>query len=495
MYSKLQNGLAELRVEIPYLEADTALLKLARHSDYHFLLESKQVSLFSGRFSLLGIDPAFRIKGKADHFSITALNKRGNAYLSTIKKADLSLCEDLKITSSSISGTVRGDLGPVEETQRSKKKNIAQVIRIILNTFAVKGKTFLGLYGGFSYDFIRLFEDLHDSLPENDIDDFTLLFCDTFVLFDHIKHKTEAISYRKDKSSCESAVRLVKKQLKEKPPRPPRYKIQNAKYALGKKEFEHMVKIAKKYICDGELFQVVFSNILKAQFSGSPIGLYLKYRGKNPSPYMYYFEFGDEQIVGTSPEMMVRYEDGQVHLRPIAGTARRDIDPIQDHENLLHLLTDPKERAELDMLVDLGRNDLSRICKPGITVSDYRFVEKYSRVMHTVAHLSGRLRKGYTALDALIACVNAGTLTGAPKVAAMQTIEKQEKERRGYYGGSVGYLTCGGEMDTAIVIRTAHIRDGRLRYQTGAGLVYDSVPEKEHQETMNKAQAFLETFS
>ena len=193
--------------------------------------------------------------------------------------------------------------------------------------------------------------------------------------------------------------------------------------------------------------------------------------------------------------MMVRCENNIVNLRPISGTAKRGKDPIEDHENMLALLSDPKERAELDMLIDLGRNDLSRVCEPGVTITDYRFVEKYSRVMHTVAHLSGKLRSDYTALDALIACLNAGTLTGAPKVAAMQTIERHEKERRGYYGGTIGYLTFSGDMDTGIIIRTAHIKDHQLRFQVGATLLYDSVPEKEYQETLNKAEAFLKTFS
>ena len=177
---------------------------------------------------------------------------------------------------------------------------------------------------------------------------------------------------------------------------------------------------------------MVFSNILKAEFEGDPYGLYLKYRDINPSPYLYFFDFGDEQLVGASPEMMVRCENRTVNLRPISGTAKRGEDPVSDHENMLALLSDEKERAELDMLIDLGRNDLARVCEPGIKVDDYRFVEKYSRVMHTVAHLSGRLRDGFTSLDALISCLNAGTLTGAPKVAAMRIIEDCEEERRGY---------------------------------------------------------------
>lgn len=193
--------------------------------------------------------------------------------------------------------------------------------------------------------------------------------------------------------------------------------------------------------------------------------------------------------------MMVRCEDGIVSLRPISGTAKRGKDSLEDHENMLALLSDPKERAELDMLIDLGRNDLSRVCEPGIEINDYRFVEKYSRVMHTVAHLSGKLRKDCMALDALLACLNAGTLTGAPKVAAMKIIERHEQERRGYYGGTIGYLTFSGDMDTGIIIRTAHIKKRELKFQVGATLLYDSVPREEYEETLHKAAAFSEIFA
>jgi anthranilate/para-aminobenzoate synthase component I len=190
--------------------------------------------------------------------------------------------------------------------------------------------------------------------------------------------------------------------------------------------------------------------------------------------------------------MMVRVENQKVHLRPISGTRPRGKDPISDHENELELLSCPKERAELDMLIDLGRNDLRRVCEKGIEITAYRHVEKYSRVMHTIAHLIGRLRSDLSPLDAIIACQSAGTLTGAPKVQAMKEIEKHEKSRRGYYGGSIGYITFGGDMDTGIIIRTAHIKNGRFSVRVGATLLYDSVPNDEYKETENKAKALLE---
>lgn len=478
----LQNGFFEVQREIPYGDADEIFLKLYRQFPHHFLMESKQVSLFSGRFSLIGLDASLRITGKNELFEITAVNERGKNLLARLPE-ELSTRKIPK------------DDGILEESQRCHRKNIADGVRQLLSHFESDHKTLMGLYGVFSYDFIRLFEDLHDQLPENDTPDFHLMLFDSFLFFDHIKERTFLIVQRSSEQEGWMALDHIEQALETDLKAPEDFTVSNADFALKQEQFESMVSTAQESIKQGDLFQVVFSNILKADFSGDPFALYQQYREKNPSPYLFYYDFGDEQLVGASPEMMVRCEEGKVHLRPIAGTIHRGEDPMDDHDQMLELLTNPKERAELDMLIDLGRNDLSRICKPGIHIDDYRFVERYSRVMHTVAHLTGELKDGYSGFDALISCLNAGTLTGAPKVQAMRTIEAHEPERRGYYGGAFGQLTFSGEVDTTIMIRTAHLKGSQLRYQSGAGIVYDSVPEKEYQETLHKAQAFLDTFS
>jgi|CXWL01.1.fsa_nt_gi anthranilate synthase component 1 len=495
MMDQLPIGLLEGKLEIPYQASHEAFQRLYRNFPYHFLMESKQVSLFSGRFSLIGVDPVLKITGKDDHFEIKFLNSRGIFFTDQFSEKDFLLCPDVKITSGSITGTIKKDHHILEEKNRPRMNNVAQVIRIVLEKFSLPKKNLLGLYGTLSYDFIRLFEDLQDKLPKNDINDFTFFLYDTFLYFDHIKEQAFIVCFREKEEEVHLMETKLQEYLQQAAPMASQFTIQDAAPSLTKEAFEAMVRVAKGYIRDGELVQVVFSNILKAKFEGDPFALYLLYRDKSPSPYLFYYQMGEEQLVGASPEMMVRCEEGIVHLRPIAGTARRGVDPIEDHDNLVELLKSPKERAELDMLIDLGRSDLSRICEPGIHLDDYRFVEKYSRVMHTVAHLSGKLRKGCTGLDALISCMNAGTLTGAPKISAMRIIEQHEQERRGYYGGAVGQLTFSGDVDTAIIIRTAHIRNGQLRYQSGAGIVYDSEPALEYQETLNKAQAFLETFA
>lgn len=516
LHSKNQLGLLEAKKPFPYAPAHEVFAKLYRHYPHHFLLESKQVSLFSGRFSVIGIDPVLKVSGKDNRFSLQVLNPRGNFFLDQISGQDMGFVDEIERAGDCISGTVEKDSAQnlhtiqgtppiptnpesafvqLEEKQRTKKKNVAQVIRTLLEKFRLPEKSLLGLYGAFSYDFIRLFEDLQDRLPENNVNDFTLFLYDTFLFFDHIRQESSMVHFREKESELSSSILQIEEQITGTAAANPGYKVTEPKFSLSQKEFEALVKTGQQYIREGEFVQVVFSNILKARFEGDPFALYLKYRDSNPSPYLFYYNFGDEQLVGASPEMMVRCEQGKVHLRPIAGTIRRGADPVEDHDLMRELLNNPKERAELDMLVDLGRSDLSRICKPKIKIDDYRFVERYSRVMHTVTHLSGELESGYTGLDALISCLNAGTLTGAPKVAAMRTIERHELERRGYYGGAFGQLTFSGEVDTTIIIRTAHVRDGEVRYQSGAGIVYDSDPTLEYQETMNKAQAFLETIS
>lgn len=494
-YQTINPALLEASFVFPYQEPYRVFQNLYKAYRYKFLLESKDISPIYGRLSLAGIDPVLKITGKNDTFCIEVLNGRGSFYLSKLTDNDFKICDKIEISEENIRGIIKNQSDIIEETERSKRKNIAQIIRILLKRFEVRPKSFLGLYGAFSYDFIRLFEDIGINTPENDTNDFTLFLYDTFLFFDHLKQTNEIIVYRKNTQEAEKDINVIARRIIKNRSNKILCSIINARFELDKNEYKSLVDSAKKYATDGELFEVVFSNILKAEFKGDPFGLYLKYRDVNPSPYLFYFDFGEEQLVGASPEMMVRCENNIVSLRPISGTAKRGDDPIEDHENMLSLLSDPKEKAELDMLIDLGRNDLSRVCEPGLEITDYRFVEKYSRVMHTVAHLSGKLRKGYTALDALISCLNAGTLTGAPKVAAMNVIEKHEKQRRGYYGGTIGYLTFSGDMDTGIIIRTAHIYKNRLRFQVGATLLYDSIPEKEYQETLNKASAFLKTFT
>ena len=483
--------LVETKVDLPYGDSANTFQKLYQDYKYKMLLESKDISPVYGRMSLVGVDPVLELRGKDNQFKISVLNERGLFYLGSLEEKDLKMVEDLEITESHISGTIKND---IHSSEGEHKQNIAQVIRLLLKKFKTTEQTLLGLYGPFAYDFVRLFENIGNTLPETVADDFRLFLYDTFVRIDHIKESAEIVCYREKEQVSSVAIKSIQEKLKKTDSVDiPRAKASHAKLFFSKNEYEELVRKSKEYIIQGEVFEIVLANTLQAKFEGDSFDLYLRYRKENPSPYMFYFDMGDEQLVGASPEMMVRCEDGKVSLRPISGTAMRGKNSIEDHDNMMTLLNSKKEKAELDMLVDLGRNDLTRVCEPGIKVSDYRFVEKYSKVMHTVTHLDGKLRPECTAFDALVCTLNNGTLTGAPKVRAMQLIEQDEKRRRGYYGGALGYLTFGGDMDTCITIRTAHIKGDELTLSAGASLVYDSVPEAEYQETLNKAAAFLST--
>jgi anthranilate synthase component 1 len=257
-------------------------------------------------------------------------------------------------------------------------------------------------------------------------------------------------------------------------------------------EYDKMVHAAKEYIAAGDIFQVVLSQRFEAPFDLPPFALYRALRRVNPSPYLYYLDFGGYAIAGSSPEILVKLSGGTVTIRPIAGTRPRGATSHADKELEQELLADPKERAEHLMLLDLGRNDVGRVARIGtVKVTDQFFVERYSQVMHIVSNVVGTLNHDSDAIDALAAGFPAGTVSGAPKVRAMEIIDELEKEKRGLYAGAVGYFSAAGEMDTAIVLRTALIKDGKMYVQAGAGIVADSDPASEQQECVNKAKALF----
>ena len=261
---------------------------------------------------------------------------------------------------------------------------------------------------------------------------------------------------------------------------------------MTKPAFIKAVKKAIDYIYQGEIFQVVLSQRFSAPFPLPPFELYRSLRRLNPSPFMFFLNFGKFSLVGSSPEILVRVRDETVTIRPIAGTRPRGKTPAEDRALSEDLLADPKERAEHLMLLDLGRNDIGRIAEFGsVKVTDSFTVEKYSHVMHIVSNVEGKLNKKLDIVDALFAGFPAGTVSGAPKVRAMQIIDELESGRRGYYGGGVGYFSGNGALDTCIALRTALIKDGKLYVQAGAGIVADSKPDMEYQETVNKAQAII----
>ena len=262
---------------------------------------------------------------------------------------------------------------------------------------------------------------------------------------------------------------------------------------VEKQQFVQMVECAKEHIRSGDIFQVVLSQTFEATFNEDPFVLYRKLRTTNPSPYMYYLDFGSYTILGTSPESLVKVHDGVVTTNPIAGTKPRGKTEAEDEQTANKLLQDEKELAEHKMLVDLGRNDVGRVAQIGsVEVSKYMQIEKYKYVMHIVSEVTGRLREDAHLVDVLASSLPAGTVSGAPKIRAMQIIHTLEQRKRGVYAGAIGYLSTTGNMDLALAIRTMVIKDQKAYVQAGAGIVYDSVPELEYEETLNKAKALLE---
>jgi len=380
-----------------------------------------------------------------------------------------------------------------------------------------------GMVGYLSYEVARYFERLPSPAEDTlNLPEARLMLADTLLIFDHLTHKIKVVSHahldgdieESYKEATQKIDRLVKRLKKsvpsyaeaptyaEAPEGKPGGKPEGKSGGKGgeakitqnvtQAEYEKMVASMKKHIYDGDIIQGVPSLRLAKSTSASPLAIYRALRSINPSPYMYLLHLGDFYIVGASPELLVRVEDGIVSNHPIAGTRPRGKDNKEDKALEEDLKNDEKERAEHVMLVDLARNDVGRISKPGtVQVTQFMDIERYSHVIHLVSHVQGKLRKGLTQYDALRACFPAGTVSGAPKIRAMEIIAELEPDKRGPYAGAVGYFDFRGNMDTAIAIRTIVVKDGTAYVQAGAGIVADSVPANEYQECMNKMQALL----
>ena len=364
-----------------------------------------------------------------------------------------------------------------------------------------------GLVGYFGYDTVRFVESrLADSAPADELGtpDIMLMASDEVAVFDNLSGTIMLVVHvdAKDPESLQKAeARLdeLEKQLAQPTPELPPMNMSGEGISetdfvssFGEQEFKQSVNKIKDYVMAGDVMQVVPSQRLSAPFDASPINLYRALRRLNPSPYMYFLDMGDFHIVGSSPEVLARLEDGEVTVRPIAGTRKRGETPEEDQAMEDEMLADPKEIAEHLMLIDLGRNDVGRISKTGsVEVTEKMVVERYSHVMHITSNVTGQVVDGMGCLEGLKATLPAGTLSGAPKIRAMEIIDELEPVKRNIYGGAVGYIGWNGNMDTAIAIRTAVIKDGMLHVQAGAGVVADSIPELEWKETMNKARAVM----
>lgn len=446
-----------------------AYLRIARSAKYSFLLESVEGGETIGRYTFTGVDPQEVFRSRGRHCT---LEKGGKE--------------------------IHFDQNPVEQlrqlTARYRSVRVPGLPPLIA-----------GAIGYFSYDMVRLVERIPDT-GRDDVgaDDCVMMFYLGLLAFDHVKHRVWVIRnvFTEGPGSLrakyDAAIREIRRtrRLLERPlppiPSPRRRGPLRVRSNMTKSRFTAAVKRAKEYIRAGDAFQIVVSQRFEARTTANPLEIYRALRVVNPSPYLYYLKLGDLSVVGSSPEMLVKLQGRNAFYRPLAGTQPRGRNEKEDRELEEKLLADPKERAEHVMLVDLGRNDLGRVCEYGsVKAERLMFVERYSHVMHLASSLRGRLREDVDCFDALMACFPAGTLSGAPKVRAMQIIDELEPTRRGIYAGAILYLDFSGNLDSCIGLRTLVAKKGRAYVQAGAGIVADSIPEHEYDESGNKARAVL----
>jgi anthranilate synthase component 1 len=449
-------------------------LKLTQMGEVSFLLESVEGGEQVGRYSFLGVNPKGVITVKDGVMTRT--------YHGETETRPLAAGED-----------------PLHVVERE----FTRVTPVRLEGLP---RFVGGAVGNLAYDIVRYFERLPTTARrELDVPDLAFMLIDTLVIFDHAKHQLIVLANAHNEGDADAAyddaVRRIDEivaalrqplVLPQENPAPVDEELQST---MTRQQFEEGVLKAKEYIAAGDAFQIVLSQRLSRKTTASPLTIYRALRATNPSPYMFLLRFSEEfTLVGASPEMMVRLEDGIATTRPIAGSRPRGRDEADDQRLETELLADPKEVAEHIMLVDLGRNDLGRVCEYGtVKVTDMKYIERYSHIMHIVSNVQGKLRAGMNAFDLLRATLPAGTLSGAPKVRAMEIIEELEGTRRGVYGGAVGYFSFDGSMDTCITIRAALIQRDMIYIQAGAGLVADSVPSTEFEESLHKARAMILT--
>ena len=454
----------------------SAMLKLCDGRPMSCLLESVEGGAVRGRYSIIGINPDIVWRAFGDKAEV---NRSPQSDLQAFEPDKLPTLKSLRALLAQSRIDLPAELPPIAA----------------------------GVIGYMGYDTVRLVEHLPDQRTDAlDVPDSVFVRPTVMVVFDAVKdemivvtpvYPQAGVDAKKAYGAASARLREVVKALDE--PLPHATSMSGVELALPTAvsntkpaEFMGMVERAKEYIAAGDIFQVVLSQRFSAPFHLPPLALYRALRRTNPSPFLFYLDFGAYSLVGSSPEILVRVRDGEVTIRPLAGTRRRGTTPDEDKALEVELLAAPKERAEHLMLLDLGRNDVGRVSKIGsVRVKESFVIERYSHVMHISSHVTGALDKRHDVIDALMAGFPAGTLSGAPKVRAMQIIDELEKEKRGPYGGCVGYFSADGEMDSCIVLRTALVKDGRIHVQAGAGVVADSDPKAEQQECEFKAKALF----
>ena len=472
---KYENGIPQILKKNLIADIETpisSLLKISEKQKYSFLLESVEGGSKRGRYSLLGCEPdlIWEVKGNQSH-----INYINNNY-------------DYKISNS-----------PLEAL-----KELIEVSRLPKGNYEVPYPILVGYLG---YPMIQYMETIKLKNPDNiDIPEAILIRPKVVAVFDNIKDTISlmTLTYPNNKISAakayDEAINILDKTVKKIQKNSMDFEFNEINFEnkldfksnYSKLEYFKIVEKAKKYIEQGDIFQVVTSQRFETKYDLKAIDLYRSLRRLNPSPYLVNLNFNNVGLVASSPELMVQLRDKKVTIRPIAGTRKRGNNSHEDIELSKELLNDEKELAEHLMLLDLGRNDVGRVSSPNsVKVTEKMIIEYYSHVMHIVSNVEGKIDNKYKAVDALVAGFPAGTVSGAPKIRAMEIIEELENLNRSFYGGCMGYFDSNGDMDTCISLRTGLVKDGKLYIQAGGGIVYDSIPENEYQETINKANALM----
>ncbi len=506
---------------VKQIDMDDPMDFFAKISDYGrarncCLLESKEYLADSGALSFGTAKPALYLTGTGADFTIKALSKPGRRMIKYLSadKARFKFCESVQFQTEQIVGKIKRIEATVDEQTRLTTTNQMDVLRAVSTAFSLASKPFritCGLLGALSYDFIDQFE----KLPPSNSDllgnpDYELYFADNIFLMDHQHNKGYIVVNVMITDGDRDAVMAEAQEYFDYYSNIARFDTPTGRKYTGtlpggstdttQPEYEKMVKTAKRHIRDGDIFQVVLSRTITEPCPDEPLDVYKRLRTLNPSPYMFYLNTPNTILMGSSPELNLRVSGNKprnVEIRPIAGTKPRGrigdkIDPDTDFRYEAELKLDRKELAEHMMLVDFARNDIARVAEPGSRiVTELLTAEKYESVQHLVSNVKGTLRSDFDALNAYLATMNMGTLTGAPKIEAMKIIRRLEKTKRGYYGGAVMYLTVDGQFDSCITIRSLQIKDHTAYIRAGGGIVHDSVPKTEFEETEHKARSCL----
>ncbi len=476
---------------IPYRKGLGHLLReLDRYRGFYLSSGYEYPGRYS-RWDIAGVRPPLEIVGFGRRLLFRPLNLRGEMLVRMLHRvlADHPHWEELGWAD----GVLQGRLKPLPalfpEEERSKQPSAFSILRALIQEFQHPKDARLALVGAFGYDLLFQFDPIRLKLPREGHKDLHLFLCDDIYFMDRKREVIERFQYDFD---CQDLSTLGLERTGEPLPEPRETRTGEIVSDHRPEEYMAKVEAVREGMRRGDYYEVVLRRTFRAPFSGPPSELFRRLQVASPSPYEFFLQFGDEQLIGASPEMFVRVEGRRVETCPISGTARRTGDPLRDAEAIRELLNSPKEESELTMCTDVDRNDKSRVSVPGsVRVIGRRLIESYAGVFHTVDHVESLLAPGFDSLDAFLSHMWAVTVIGAPKKAAAQAIEDLEKDARGWYGGAVGMILLNGDINTGILIRTIHLKDGVASYATGATLLYDSVPEREELETRLKATGFF----